>query len=907
MSLNCRLSRNITLSQPSESGGTDSCNSIDMSMGIGGIANVVVYNIDDVKSLKFKNDMRPDDSLEVDTINSIGAFYTIDFSTATYNEEYDAANKWTHSLQLQVSNITNLFEDILSDGVNGKYLVCFRPKGSEDYKCFGWKYGASLDYSMQIQDDSYGYTITLQDESEYPLFSVYADNFGAKNKVYTPVFVPRYDLYFCEEINGHYNGYSVAMYVEKQNAVGQPLDADNHLCQWSGKKQDAYKYFGIESDENYNIIGTYNGNAEFDGKPVKVMDKDKCPYVVDDSIFVNGEKQVDVHVNNVAATSTTVTIDSTDAWRVITSPQYCAVTPSDGASGTTTVTIIATGGEGGMDGIDFQNIVTQEVVEARCNVYTINISNQSYEYGTTEFVLTPSVRGGSGDYTFSVSPTLSVTKDGNGYLICRPSVSDTTQVFTFRFEHADDTSCVKTIEVVINGNNTNPNWQLLSSHCEIPYSGYRIDEYMDVNPQSPTYQNQRQERVLDSNCNEAQPIWTVVQEYCETNASGVNTGYYVTVEQDTNPQSPTYGVRRTSKVMDLAACPEQSTAPNWVEMTSYCETTTYQPSGVEGNTGYLIRVYRDDNRYSPTWKSEKIEKELSSNCPKYVDCTLFNFSDLGASAPAIYNTQNIVTYNVNDGVKLKVFSKPDWIYKIVEWDMGNYQRLVAHISNNPNLQERVGEVALVSESGNCTFVATVTQSGATPCSEYHLETFDTYFDTSGGTKTIASYATSAETQNQGIDIIEVPTWVSQVHKVTDGDTIRIECTVPKNYDAERSGRVSLVSEDRYCSAELNISQAEGQDSECEQYGFKDLGITIPSSGGTVGAGVCSAYYEEFILVEKPYWVTDIQYHFLAGRRSKSIDITVDANTASYPREGIITLKGQEMDCTFTLNFTQLSL
>ena len=104
MSLNCRLNRNISFSQPSDSGGTDGCNGQSMSEGVGGIAKVVVYNISDVPSLTFENDNRADSSLVVDTINSTGQFYTIDFNSATYNEEYDN-HKWTHTLTLEVPNI----------------------------------------------------------------------------------------------------------------------------------------------------------------------------------------------------------------------------------------------------------------------------------------------------------------------------------------------------------------------------------------------------------------------------------------------------------------------------------------------------------------------------------------------------------------------------------------------------------------------------------------------------------------------------------------------------------------------------------------------------------------------------------------------------------------------------------
>ncbi len=467
MSLNCRLNRNISLNQPSDSGGTDSCNSQDLSMGIGGIQSpLLIYNIDDVKSLKFEGDNRADESLVVDTINSVGSYYKVDFTSATYQEDYEN-NKWEHSIQLTISNITSLFEDLLSDASNGKYLVCFKPNGSEDYRMFGWKYGASLDYGMNIQDDSIGYTVTFADTSEYPLFTVYKDNFGIKDKVYTPIFTPLYNVYFCEHVET-YTGYLVAMYVVKTNSAGQPLDADNKLCQFSGKKQDAYKYVDVADDGGYNIIGTYSSSAVFDGRPVKILDYTKCMAVVDDSIFINNKK-IDSLSLNTWTTRGDVTISSSNSWRLSSSqPLDLVITPTTGNSGSTNVNFEFAGTVGGNSVITFQNTTTYETVELDVHINTITINSLfTYPNGTTEFILQPNVKGTSGDYTWSVDdPSVSVVKDGNGYLICHPQVSASQQLFEFRLEHADDPEEVVYVYVVIQAAQTSPNWQLLSSFCE---------------------------------------------------------------------------------------------------------------------------------------------------------------------------------------------------------------------------------------------------------------------------------------------------------------------------------------------------------------------------------------------------------------------------------------------------------
>jgi hypothetical protein len=103
-----------------------------------------------------------------------------------------------------------------------------------------------------------------------------------------------------------------------------------------------------------------------------------------------------------------------------------------------------------------------------------------------------------------------------------------------------------------------------------------------------------------------------------------------------------------------------------------------------------------------------------------------------------------------------------------------------------------------------------------------------------------------------------------------------------------------------------ISQAAGTGSVCEECNFVDNGITIPTSGGTHIGGYVAASVE-LTVDSKPNWITNVEYHMLAGRRTKSIDITAQANTSS-ARTGSITFSttiGEET-CTFTMNFTQES-
>lgn len=646
MALNCKLDRNITLSQPNESGGTDSCNGQDITMGVGGISSpVLVYNISDVPSLTFEGDNRSDYSLYVETINSIGKFYKVDHTDATYNEEYDN-HKWTHSLSLTVANITSLYEDILSDAVNGKYLVCFKPNGAEDYRMFGWKFGATLDYSLNISSDSLGYTITFEDTSEYPLFTVAKDNFGTKDKVYTPLFKPLYEVFYCEQDQeGHHTGYIIAMYVVKVNAAGQPLGSDNKLCQWTGKKQDAYKINTIQSDGGYNIIGTYTKDATFDGKPVKILDYEKCPANVTNSIFINSKKAETISLNSTISGGTFV-ITSTDDWMMVTDPQYVTITPVEGVNGNTPC-VLHHNGVGGCEQIKFMNKVTSEIVTLDVCINLISVaSSYAYKCETNEIVITPTVEGCSSAYTYTISPTPSShSKDESGFIHITPTAGQSVE-YTLTLTHSCDSNEKKVVKVYVLCDDDDPIWQLKQTYCEIvenqehimEFTGYRINVYLDINPYSETFNTTKEEKVSDENCTEAVDEWEIVGKYCEI-VNGSYTCYLITQYQNINPYSSTYGEIRMDRVYSREDCPEDDPTPNWqIDGTfdPYCEQIWYEPSHTQGNSGRLICRLRDENTHSPTY-GQTIESALTES--DWTDLLQSLYGDFPCDAP---NTDPII-------------------------------------------------------------------------------------------------------------------------------------------------------------------------------------------------------------------------------------------------------------------------
>lgn len=133
------------------------------------------------------------------------------------------------------------------------------------------------------------------------------------------------------------------------------------------------------------------------------------------------------------------------------------------------------------------------------------------------------------------------------------------------------------------------------------YTGYKITRYLDVNPQSPTFNTTREERVYDvQHCSGDVANWEVVTSYCEL-SGGSRTGYYITTEMDTNFDSPTYGETRDTRTYNTTRCPLQTDEPEWVIDTStmYCEVKEF-PSGLSGETGVLKFKMKDENMHSPT-------------------------------------------------------------------------------------------------------------------------------------------------------------------------------------------------------------------------------------------------------------------------------------------------------------------
>lgn len=141
-------------------------------------------------------------------------------------------------------------------------------------------------------------------------------------------------------------------------------------------------------------------------------------------------------------------------------------------------------------------------------------------------------------------------------------------------------------------------------------TGYLVSVYMDANPYSPTYGQERTERILDTEeCKTQQPAnYVLVYTYCEMNPNGSYTGNSVKVYEDVEPLSPTYGNQMEEVVTDQVLCPPDSADADWQQIDQYCEQIAYQPSGKMGNSGYMVTVYRDMGEYSPTYNQTREDK-----------------------------------------------------------------------------------------------------------------------------------------------------------------------------------------------------------------------------------------------------------------------------------------------------------
>ena len=325
----CKLYRDISVGTGM---GGDGCNLVEMNVGISD--GLYVFNIDDIDSLVFENDSRADTSLFIETINTSQPYYRIDATNISYEMNYEDES-YSHKLTASIKSVRTSIEEVLDDAVHGRYVVAFKVVGEENYKFIGWKEGISLDEVLNISSENNGFTLTFSGTTTYPQMEADKDNFNLANKVFEPIFEPLFEAgkVVCD------GGWAIAMYAVKVNAAGQALDSDNKLVQYSGKKQDAYK-LASASDGGYNILGTYDNTASYNGKSVRMYDTSLCNVQCTLSISPST-----LNFNS-TTTSSTISITSNGDWQLISSPSTVSLSMAQGGVNDQTVWVYADGGCG---------------------------------------------------------------------------------------------------------------------------------------------------------------------------------------------------------------------------------------------------------------------------------------------------------------------------------------------------------------------------------------------------------------------------------------------------------------------------------------------------------------------------------------------------------------------------------
>lgn len=422
---------------------------------------VYLFNVDDIDSYVFADDNRFNDNGKIDTIVTSEPFFRIDAADATFSEEInDENNKYEQLLTINLKYSEDL-EILLHNARNSRYLACFKKMGRENFNSIGYKYGASLGFSVQ---DGGNYTLTFSDTSEYPSLIVDASNFDLENKYFTPIFSPKYDIFTCEQTEGKNNGYKTASFVVKTNSAGQALDINNQLCSVTGKKQVAYKFEDIQTDQNYYVIDTYDSTASFDGKPVKIYSYEDCPIDAQGTITVNKET---IYLNSTTTTSN-IAITTIYKWQVIELPSILNISQQSG-DGDATITVISTN-VGGDVVLKIQNVATYEIVEIAVHINIIRIERSSYTFSnsTRQTLIPVYCEGGLATYEVAVNqPYLTVIQETDRVNLLFSKAGDgVARTWTMTFTHNSDPNEVKRIAINVLGSDANPTWTLMTQYCE---------------------------------------------------------------------------------------------------------------------------------------------------------------------------------------------------------------------------------------------------------------------------------------------------------------------------------------------------------------------------------------------------------------------------------------------------------
>ena len=280
------------------------------------------------------------------------------------------------------------------------------------------------------------------------------------------------------------------------------------------------------------------------------------------------------------------------------------------------------------------------------------------------------------------------------------------------------------------------------------YTGYRVTQYIDDNPLSPTYGNTWTERELDtSHCPTGDDEWVLVstsceattsgftgnmiytyynsatneyssttvsssecdadslneiwvdsgETYCEQDEDGIYSGWAIQVQVQRNSNLLNYNETREVRIPD-ATC-EEHLEPNWTTIYSHCTIVADPVTGQLSYDGTLEELQIDDNPSSPTYNQTRvIYTPDEENCPAIicdeVERTWEFVDDIcGSVMPVEYGLTGLT---------------PDTVYHVYR----EYESCI------------VGGVPVKTEPTN-RFSATTYQTGVSDCLERWVETDET--------------------------------------------------------------------------------------------------------------------------------------------------------------------------------------
>ena len=358
-------------------------------------------------------------------------------------------------------------------------------------------------------------------------------------------------------------------------------------------------------------------------------------------------------------------------------------------------------------------------------------------------------------------------------------------------------------------------------------TGYRITEFIDVNPNSPTYNQTRQSRTLDSECSPVVANWVELTSFCELDEHGKVTGYYIHVQVDQAEGSDTYG--ETREVKETAAqgqCVDAEDNPNWTidpYYNSRCETKTYEPSMIVGDTGRYLTKLVDDNVYSPTYKTS-VESALTESDWE----TLF-------SDPFPCETPNTQPDIEAISQYCETSGGTNTGYLIVNgMDKNPYSSTYLTVTSSKTYDEQSCPVST--------------------CDKYE------FYDVGGEVSSSGSVASMGYSSTAEADLSfsseKSDSWITLSHIQRGRVYKAYMCTIAaNNTGAERTGCAVFTSTD---GCEFSGTVIQAGDVDCSDYGWS--GTTLyedvrDNVGGAVGISLASA--GTLVLYDKPSWVTYI--------------------------------------------------